>query len=249
MASVPLSPRHALFDARADSVMAAAENDLLSRLPRRERLRLVAISESVHLESGSVLYESTRSVRHAYFPHDCSIALVTTVGDHSGPGVALVGREGMLGVQLVLGVSATPFRALVQHSGTARRIKAMSFRYELARSKALQGVMNDYLYVSMAQFVTSVACAHLHSVSQRLALWLLMSQDRAHSDSLHLTQEFLAYIVGARRSGITGAAGDLQRCGLIRYRRGEITVLDRRGLQSAACGCYAARDAHERMLS
>ena len=153
----------------------------------------------------------------------------------------MVGREGMLGAQLVLGVSAMPLHALVQGAGTARRIAAArvsSRAFRAARRCELS--LNRYLYVLMAQLATSAACTRFHNVGPRLARWLLMTQDRAHSDSFHLTHEFLAHMLGVRRVGITGAASDLQRHGLIRYRRGDITVLDRAGLEAAACSCYAA---------
>jgi CRP-like cAMP-binding protein len=161
----------------------------------------------------------------------------------------MVGREGMLGAHLALGVDAIPLHALVQGGGTARRIATTAFRRELAVGTALQRALNRYLYVQMAQLATSAGCTRFHSVGPRLARWLLMSQDRAHSDSFHLTHEFLAFMLGVRRVGITGAACDLQRRGLIGYHRGEITVLDRAGLEAAACGCYAAdRRAYDRML-
>lgn len=152
----------------------------------------------------------------------------------------MVGREGMLGAQLALGVSSIPLHALVQGAGTAWRIAAAPFRHALSDSKALQLSLNRYVYVLMAQLATSAACTRFHRVEPRLARWLLMTQDRAHSDSFHLTHELLAHMLGVRRVGITGAACDLQRLGLIRYRRGAITVLDRAGLEAAACSCYAA---------
>jgi CRP-like cAMP-binding protein len=226
-----------------------AENHLIALMPRRDRLRLIAISESVQLELGTVLCELGEPTRYAYFPNDCFISLVTAIEGEPGLEVGMVGREGMLGAQLVLGVDAIPLHALVQGAGTARRIEAAPFKRELDASKPLQRVLNRYLYVLMAQLATSAACTRFHSVGPRLARWLLMSEDRAHSDSFHLTHEFLAYMLGVRRVGITGAASDLQQRGLIRYHRGEITVIDRVGLEAAACGCYVAdRQAYERLL-
>ena len=232
-----------------DSVVAVAENHLIALLPRRSRSPLLAICESVQLALGDVLCEPGEPTRHVYFPNDCFISLVTAIDGEPALEVGMVGREGMLGAQLALGVGASPLHAVVQGAGTSRRIEAAPFRRELAKSKALQRAMNRYLYVLMAQLATSAACTRFHSVGPRLARWLLMSQDRAHSDSFHLTHEFLAYMLGVRRVGITGAASDLQRRGLIGYHRGEITVLDRAGLEAAACDCYATDlQNYERML-
>lgn len=187
-----------------------------------------------------MLCEAGEVTRHVYFPDDCYISLVTRIAGEPGLEVGMVGREGMLGAQLVLGVNTTPLHALVQGPGTAWRIEAARFRRELARGKALDSILRRYIQVLMGQLATSAACTRFHKVGPRLARWLLMSQDRAHSSTFHLTQEFLAYMLGVRRVGITAAAGDLHRRGLIRYQRGLITVLNRRGLEAAACGCYAA---------
>jgi CRP-like cAMP-binding protein len=229
--------------------MAVTENHLIALLARRDRMRLIAISESVQLELGTMLCQPGQPTRHVYFPNDSFISLVTAIEGEPGLEVGMVGREGMLGAQLVLGVSSIPLHAVVQGAGTARRIAAAPFRRELAASKALQNALNRYLYVLMAQLATSAACTRFHSVGPRLARWLLMTQDRAHAESFHLTHEFLAHMLGVRRVGITGAASDLQRRGLIGYHRGEITVVDRAGLKEAACGCYAAdQRAYDRML-
>ena len=212
-------------------------------------MRLVDLSASVQLELGAVLCEPGEATRYVYFPNDCFVSLVTAIEGEPGLEVGMVGREGMLGAQLVLGVNSIPLHAVVQGAGTARRIAAAPFRREIAAGKPLQRALNRYLYVVMAQLATSAVCTRFHSVGPRLARWLLMTQDRAHSDSFHLTQEYLAYMLGVRRVGITGAASDLQRRGLIGYHRGEITVLNRAGLEAAACGCYAAdRRAYDRML-
>jgi len=225
------------------------ENHLIAQLPRRDRMRLLAVCEPVQLELGTVLCEPGEATRHVYFPNDCFISLVSAIEGEPGLEVGMAGREGMLGAQLVLGVNAIPLHALVQGAGTAQRVGAAPFRRELARSQAMQRVLNRYLYVLMAQLATSAACTRFHSVGPRLARWLLMTQDRARSDSFHLTHEFLAHMLGVRRVGITHAASDLQRRELIRYHRGEITVLDRAGLEASACGCYAAdRHAYVRML-
>jgi CRP-like cAMP-binding protein len=220
--------------------MAVPENQLIALLPRRDQASLIAACESVRLVPGAVLGEPGEVTRHAYFPTDCAISLVTAKGGEPGLEVGLVGREGMLGVQLVLGVGVMPLHALVQGAGTARRIGAERFRRVLSTSRALQRSLQGYVHVLMVQLATSAACTRFHHVEPRLARWLLMTQDRALSDTFHLTHEILGHMLGVRRVGITGAARDLQRLGLIRYHRGLITVLDRAGLEARACSCYAA---------
>jgi CRP-like cAMP-binding protein len=220
--------------------LAPAQNDLIESLPRSDRLRLLAVCEPVQLVLSDVLCEQGDATRHVYFPVDGFISLVTLIDGRAGLEVGMIGREGMLGAQLVLGVGRAPLRALVQGAGTAWRVPAIAFRHELARSPTLQRQLNRYLYVLMAQLAGSATCLRFHQIEQRLARWLLMSHDRAHADRFHVTHEFLAYMLGVRRVGITMAAGDLQRNGLISYHRGELTVLDRRGLEAAACSCYAA---------
>jgi len=220
--------------------LSAVENHLIALLPRKDRLRLLAVCEPVTLTLAEVLCDPGKPTRYAYFPIDSFISLVALSTVSPGVEVGMVGCEGMLGVQLALGVITAPLHALVQGSGAAWRVSATNFQSELARSAALQYSMKRYLYVLMVQMGTSAACLRSHRIGQRLARWLLMSQDRAHSDSFRVTHEFLAYMLGVRRVGITNAASALQRNGLIEYHRGDLRVLDRSGLEAAACGCYAA---------
>jgi CRP-like cAMP-binding protein len=217
-----------------------AENDLIALLPQRDRGLLVAACQTVSMELGTVLCRQGDTARHVYFPNDCVISLVTALDSVQGVEVGMVGREGMLGAHVALGIGANPLHALVQGEGTARRIAVAPFRNALATSPGLRRAIHRYVYVMLAQFAMSSACTRFHNVAPRLARWLLMTQDRSHSDSFHLTHAFLARMLGVRRVGITGAAGGLQRRGLIRYRRGDITVCDRAGLEAAACSCYAA---------
>lgn len=230
--------------------MTTVENHLIEQLPRNDRRRLLALCEPIHLVLAEVLCEPAKPTQHAYFPIDGFISLVARTDGHPGLEVGMVGREGMLGAQLALGVATVPLHALVQGPGRAWRIATPDFRRELARSSALQRGLNRYIYVLMSQLAASAACQRFHLIGPRLARWLLMSQDRAHCDSFRVTHEFLALMLGVRRVGITTAASALQRSGLIEYHRGDLTVLDRRGLEAMACGCYAAdRQAYAELLS
>ena len=223
--------------------MATSRNRLIALLAPADRARLFSMGQSVDLVLNEVLTERNERTRHVYFPVTCFISLIAQLDDHPGIEVGMVGREGMLGVQLALGVDRTPLRALVQGPGTALRVEAAAFRLALAASPSMQAGLNRYLYVLMSQLATSASCLRFHLIGPRLARWLLMSHDRAGADRFHVTHEFLAYMLGVRRSGITTAAKLLQRSGLIMYRRGELTVLDRTGLEASACSCYAADQA------
>ncbi len=220
--------------------MSPAQNDLIEQLPSRDRSRLLALCQPVPLVLSEVLCEAGVPTQHAYFPTEGFISLVAQVDQHPGLEVGMVGREGMVGAQLALGVATAPLRALVQGQGMCWRISAADFKRVLGQSPALQRQLGRYVYVLMAQMVASAGCLRFHQIGPRLARWLLMSQDRANAASFHVTHEFLAYMLGVRRVGVTVAAGALQQRGLITYQRGELTVLDRPGLEAAACSCYAS---------
>jgi CRP-like cAMP-binding protein len=216
-----------------------AENHLIELLPKTDRARLLAVCEPTQLVLSKILYEPGQRTLHVYFPTDGFMSLVTMAAGHPGLEVGMVGREGMVGAQLGLGIATAPLRVLVQGPGAAWRVSAKSFRVEFERSAALRRNLNRYLYVLMAQLATSATCLRFHLIGTRLARWLLMTQDRAHADTFHVTQEFLAYMLGVRRVGVTAAASALQRRGLIEYSRGSMTVTDRDGLEHTACSCYA----------
>ena len=197
-----------------------------------------------------VLATPDEVVTYVYFPIECFVSLLTVVSGEVGLEVGMVGREGMLGAQLSLGVIAAPLHALVQGPGSAWRCEAPAFIGELKRSAALRKEIGLYVYVLMTQLATSAGCARYHEIGPRLARWLLMSQDRAHSSTFSMTQEFMGFMLGVRRVGVTEAAGALQRAGLIEYQRGRLTVLDRAGLEAAACTCFATdRRSYAQLLS
>jgi CRP-like cAMP-binding protein len=220
--------------------MATVENHLIELLPRMARRQLLAQCEAVPLVLEQVMCEAGDPTGYAFFPKEGFISLLAHAAGGAGLEVGMVGREGMLGAQLALGVATTPLHALVQGEGVAWRIPTAALKTELAQNPALQAVLGRYIYVLMAQLATAAPCLRYHQIEPRLARWLLMSQDRAHSDHFLVTHEFLGHMLGVRRVGVTTAAGALQRAGLIVYKHGQLEVLDRAGLEGAACSCYGA---------
>ena len=215
-------------------------NRLLAALPGKSLEHLLASCESIDLVFADVLCVPGDRIQHVYFPTDSFISLVAPVDGYAGLEVGMIGREGMFGISLLLGVDVSPMHALVQGAGPALRMDAQRFRRELEDTPALQRGLNRYLYVLISQLAQTAACTRFHVVEARLVRWLLMTHDRAGSDEFYLTQDFLSHMLGVRRVGVTKAAGSLQERNLISYSRGVITVLDRSGLEAAACGCYLA---------
>jgi CRP-like cAMP-binding protein len=213
-------------------------NSLLAALPRKSYLHLLPGLAPVDLVFGDVLYEPGEPMREVYFPGQCLVSLLTLVEGHLALEVGLVGREGMVGFPLALGVGVSPVRALVQGAGPAMKMSAARFRTELRASSPLQDGLHRYIHAMMGQISQTAACNRFHQVEARLARWLLMTRDRMASDQFRMTHEFLGHMLGIRRVGVTEAASALQRRKLIEYSRGDITILDDRGLERAACSCY-----------
>ena len=216
-------------------------NQLIDGLLRKDRNKLIKAGETVELQFGQVLCQPREAFRYAFFPFTGFISLMSTLPDRQPLELGLIGNEGMLGVTLVLGLDAAPLRAVVHGPGTALRLRVSQLRRQFRASPSLLKMLHRYQYVLNVQLCTSAACAYFHAVDVRLATFLLMAHDRAQSDSFNLTHQYLANMLGARRSGVTVAAGVLQRRSLIRYTRGEISILDRDGLEDASCECYSAR--------
>lgn len=225
-------------------------NRLITALPDKLNQCLLADCEPIYLTFNQILAEPGERIRHVYFPTKSIISLVTSIDSHASLGVGMVGDEGLLGIPLILGVDRSPLRAMVQGSGQALSMKTVAFQRHLEENSVLQRVLRNYLYVLKNQLMQAAACTHFHRVEMRLARWLLMTHDRAHSDTFHVTHEFLATMLGVRRVGITKAAYSLQKRKIIQYSRGDITVINRDGLEAASCDCYAADTAiYIRMMS
>lgn len=217
---------------------AAVPNLLLASLPRKAYRDLLPNLVPATLAFGDVLYEPEARMRHVYFPSNCLVSLLTLADRHFALEVGMVGREGMVGVALALGVTTSPVRALVQGAGAALRMSSGRFESALRRSRPLRDGLNGYIHGLMNQISRTAACNRFHRVEARLARWLLMTRDRLGADQFRMTHEFLAAMLGVRRVGVTEAASALQRRKLIEYSRGLIRVLNGTGLEAASCSCY-----------
>jgi len=225
-----------------------ADNRLLAALPNSDRRRVVASCDLVELDLADVLYAAWEPLDCIYFPTTSFISLTVPQGDSAAFEVGLVGREGMLGLALALDGGLSSERAVVQGAGAALRLDIAGLRSELRRSAALRDQIDRYVHVRLSQLAQSAICAHFHLLESRLARRLLMTQDRAGANTFTVTQEVLASKLGVRRVGVTKAASALQKRRLIHYSRGDITVLDRRGLLAASCRCYKIdQDSYDRI--
>jgi CRP-like cAMP-binding protein/PAS domain-containing protein len=226
---------------------ASIANKLLAALPRNDRRALLASLETVELALSQVLYEPGEPIRHVYFPVNCLVSVRTTVKGNHAMEVGLVGPEGMVGMSLALGMRVSSVRAVLLAPGTALRMTAANFRREFGKSLPLQIRLFRYAHEKLAQARQTAACNRFHMLGGRLAGWLLMASDQLGSDAFYFTHTNLADMLGVRREGITEAACGMERQSLIGYRRGNITLLDRQGLEAVSCGCYRmVRDMNER---
>lgn len=224
-------------------------NLLLRSLAARDRYTLLPEDEPIEMRVGARVMTAGQRLAHVHFPIDCAISLLVEATDFPLLEIGLIGREGMLGVPLILGVGQSSVSAFVQAPGLAWRIEAARFGRCIDASERLRRRMHRYVHVHMTQLTEAAACKHFHKLAARLARWLLMSADRLQLDELALTHEYLSRVLGVRRAGTTLAARGLQDRGLIAYSRGHITLVDRAGLEAAACPCYAReRDLYEYLM-
>jgi CRP-like cAMP-binding protein len=225
------------------------QNHLLAALTPVEFRRLRPHLEPASMPLGHVLYESGRSLEHAYFPTTAIVSLLHVLEDGSSAEIAMVGNEGIVGVSLFMGGETTPSRAVVQSAGCALRLPSSLLKSEFNRGGSMQHLLLRYTQALLTEMAQTVACNRHHSVDQQLCRWLLLSLDRLPSNELTMTQELIANMLGVRREGVTEAAGKLHSAGVINYRRGHITVLDRPKLETLSCECYqVVRRETERLL-
>jgi CRP-like cAMP-binding protein len=215
------------------------QNHLLAALPEEDYARLFPHLEFVPMPLGEALYEPGVEMRHVYFLTNAIVSLLYVMEDGSSAEIAVVGNEGIVGVSLFMGGESTSSRAVVQSAGHAYRLKGELLKNEFYRAGPMQRLLLRYTQALLTQMAQTAVCNRHHSLDQQLCRWLLLSLDRLHSNELVMTQELIANMLGVRREGVTEAAGNVQRAGLIEYNRGRITVIDRPGLEARACECYA----------
>ena len=214
------------------------KNQLLTSLVTTEYQHLLPHLKKVNLPLGQVVYSAGRTIEDVYFPENSAVSLLSTLENGATTEVGIIGHEGMVGLSVFLGGAITPERAVVQMGGTALKMKASVLREELRVGSALQMLLLRFTRAFIALITQSVACSQHHALDQRFARWLLMMHDYSESDELQLTHEMVAGMIGTRRAGVTVAAQSLREKGLITAARGEITILDRKGLEAACCECY-----------
>ena len=224
-------------------------NLLLAALPDPEYQRWLPHLESVAMPLGQVLHESGKTLAHVYFPTNAIVSLLYVMQNGSSAEIAVVGREGVVGISLFMGGQSTPSRAVVQSAGHGFRLEAALMKEEFDRNGDVLHLLLRYTQALITQMAQTAVCNRHHSLDQQLCRWLLLSMDRLHGNELVMTQELIANMLGVRREGVTEAATKLQRAGLIEYARGRITVLDRPGLEQRTCECYrVVKQEYDRLL-
>jgi CRP-like cAMP-binding protein len=236
--STRLASRPPIANRQISTSRPSIANRILSALPPAEYERLAHHLEPVSLSRGEILYRPEEPITHVYFPNRGTVSVVSVFADGGSVEVGMVGNEGLFGVSVLLGSVRSPLEAVVQLPGDALRMRADLLRQEFNKCGALHDVVLQYTQAFIIQIAQAAACNCAHHVEGRLARWLLMCQDRAMSDELALTHEFIAGMLGIRRAGVTEAACALQNAGVMRYKRGHITILDRDALEAASCECY-----------
>lgn len=226
------------MQSRSSESAEPARNALLCVLDAAEYSRLLDGVETVELKLRTVLYEANAPIMHVFFLGRGVASIIAPVGDGASVEVGTVGNEGLVGLPLLFGVDREPAKAFIQVAGGGIRVTAAAFQSAVAESTPLRTLFLRYAQSYMSQVSQSSACNRAHSIEERCARWLLMTHDRVTADEFPLTQEFLSFMLGVRRAGVTVAAGMLQKAGFIEYTHGHIKVIDREGLESAACPCY-----------
>jgi len=225
------------------------DNTLFAALPQADWLRWQAQLEFVDLPLGKVIYESGMPQTHAYFPSNAIVSLLCVMENGASAEIAVVGNGGVVGISIFMGGDTTPSRAVVQSAGTGYRMRAQFLKAEFSLGGVVMHLLLRYTQALITQMVQTAACNRHHSLDQQLCRWMLLSLDRLHGSDLVMTQELIANMLGVRREGVTESALKLQQAGLIRYARGRITVLDRKGLEKRTCECYAVvKREYERLL-
>ncbi len=232
-----------------DDVPTPLSNHLIAAVPDADRRRIAPFLESVWLPLGMAVYESGREMASVYFPTTAIVSLLYELEDGSSAEISVVGKEGIVGIALFMGGDTVPNRAVVQSAGHAYRLRGPLLKQEFDRTEAVHTILLRYTMALLTQMAQTAVCNRHHTVDQQLCRWLLLSLDRLPSNQLSMTQELIANMLGVRREGVTAAAGKLQDAGLISYKRGLITVLDRPGLEERVCECYeVVRREFERLL-
>jgi CRP-like cAMP-binding protein len=227
----------------------ARRNHLLASLPDSEWQRWLPLLEPVAMPLGQVLYESGDTLSHVYFPTTAIVSLLYVMENGASAEIAVVGREGIVGVSLFMGGESTPSRAVVQSAGNGFRLKSQSMKNEFNRAGPVLHLLLRYTQALITQMAQTAVCNRHHSLDQQLCRWLLLSLDRLQDNELMMTQELIANMLGVRREGVTEGALKLQHAGLISYSRGRITVLDRPGLEKRTCECYSVvKKEYDRLL-